>query len=107
MTDELLNQMREQRNSALERRKTLKRQMEDMLSAIQRHSNEAQRLNQARKELGEPYKAATEEVADLTAKIEAEDRRRDEEAAAKRRAEETAKRQAEEAAATVPVIAPD
>lgn len=90
MTDERLKELRDDRDKAIAQRTELKRRMEDMQAAIQKGAAEVQRLNSARKDLAEPYKVVTEQVADLTAQIEGEERRRLEEAATAREAERAA-----------------
>ena len=108
MSDDILTTLRDQREKAIEQRTLIKRKLEDLGQRIGRLNDQVQEFARQRRDLSEPYKVATEQVADLTEKIENEERRRQEEAAAARAAQEAAvqaqaaadKAKAEEAAKT-------
>jgi hypothetical protein len=95
MTDERLAEITAERDKADDARIVLKRQMEDSMTTLKRLASESTRVSEARKQLVQPYKDATEKVADLTSQIRAEQSRRDDEAARAKQAE----REAAEAAA--------
>lgn len=99
MNDEILKSLREQREQAMDQRTAIKRRLEDLTRAAQQLNDQVQEIARQRRELGEPYKVATERVADLTDKIEQEERRRQEEEAAARAVAEAERRAAEVAAA--------
>lgn len=98
MTDERLQELRDDYKRADDERVVLKRKLEDSKREIQRLSSECTRLNEARKQLAEPYKLATERVADLSSQIRAEEDRRAEEEAARKQSEREAAKRAEEPA---------
>ena len=95
MTDERLAELHADLAKEDDERIKLKRQLEDSLREIKRMSSECTRLNEARKTLAEPYKLATEKVADLSSQIRAEQTRRDDEAAKAKQAEKEAADKAE------------
>lgn len=99
MTDERLAELRQDLAKASDEQINLKRAQEDNLRQTQDAATLIQRLQVERKTRAEPYKIATERVADLSFQILEEERRRAEEAEAARRA---AKEAADSAAAPQP-----
>lgn len=101
MTDEELADLRKKRDAAIDNRLAAKRKMADVRTEIRRLAAEVQKLDVMCNEMAQPYKVLTEQVADWTAQIESEERRRAEEADAVRKA---AKAEAEANAASEPVV---
>lgn len=76
MTDKQLQDLRDEHAAAVDQQVATRSRMEELRKKIRAASAETLRLNVECKELAEPYKLHTEQVASLSAKILEEERRR-------------------------------